>query len=229
MAKKIVKKTKIKLLPCFMVLLFFVALSFGAYYFVHLPIQNLIVEGTSYLKDDYILNLAGVRDYPSFYLISTRGIEDKLEESPYIQKAEVKREFFHVLVLDIKESKPLFINNTNKTVVFSNKEEVPVSEEIDLFRIPRLINYVPDNKYRSFIKGMADIKTDILGKISDIEYQPNDYDKDRFLLYMDDGNMVYLTLTKFDMINYYNDVLSQLENRKGILFLDNGNHFQIME
>ena len=229
MAKKIVKKTKIKLLPCFMVLLFFVALSFDAYYFVHLPIQNLIVEGTSYLKDDYILNLAGVRDYPSFYLISTRGIEDKLEESPYIQKAEVKREFFHVLVLDIKESKPLFINNTNKTVVFSNKEEVPVSEEIDLFRIPRLINYVPDNKYRSFIKGMADIKTDILGKISDIEYQPNDYDKDRFLLYMDDGNMVYLTLTKFDMINYYNDVLSQLENRKGILYLDNGNHFQIME
>ncbi len=229
MAKKIVKKTKIKLLPCFMVLLFFVALSFGAYYFVHLPIQNLIVEGTSYLKDDYILNLAGVRDYPSFYLISTRGIEDKLEESPYIQKAEVKREFFHVLVLDIKESKPLFINNTNKTVVFSNKEEVPVSEEIDLFRIPRLINYVPDNKYRSFIKGMTDIKTDILGKISDIEYQPNDYDKDRFLLYMDDGNMVYLTLTKFGMINYYNDVLSQLENRKGILYLDNGNHFQIME
>lgn len=229
MAKKIVKKTKIKLLPCFMVLLFFVALSFGIYYFVHLPIQNLIVEGTSYLKDDYILNLAGVRDYPSFYLISTRGIEDKLEESPYIQKAEVKREFFHVLVLDIKESKPLFINNTNKTVVFSNKEEVPVSEEIDVFRIPRLINYVPDNKYRSFIKGMADIKTDILGKISDIEYQPNDYDKDRFLLYMDDGNMVYLTLTKFDMINYYNDVLSQLENRKGILYLDNGNHFQIME
>ncbi len=229
MAKKIVKKTKIKLLPCFMVLLFFVALSFGIYYFVHLPIQNLIVEGTSYLKDDYILNLAGVRDYPSFYLISTRNIEDKLEESPYIQKAEVKREFFHVLVLDIKESKPLFINNTNKTVVFSNKEEVPVSEEIDLFRIPRLINYVPDNKYRSFIKGMTDIKTDILGKISDIEYQPNDYDKDRFLLYMDDGNMVYLTLTKFDMINYYNDVLSQLENRKGILYLDNGNHFQIME
>ena len=229
MAKKIVKKTKIKLLPCLMVLLFFVALSFGIYYFVHLPIQNLIVEGTSYLKDDYILELAGVRDYPSFYLISTHNIEDKLEESPYIQSAKVKREFFHVLVLDIEESKPLFVNNTNHTVVFSNKDEVDVSEEIDLFRIPRLINYVPDNKYHSFIQGMANIETDILGKISDIEYQPNDYDKDRFLLYMDDGNMVYLTLTKFNMINYYNDVLSQLENRKGILYLDNGNHFQIME
>ena len=113
--------------------------------------------------------------------------------------------------------------------MFSDREEVPLEEEIDLFRVPRLINYVPDNKYKSFIKGMAQIEEDILGKISDIEYKPNDYDKDRFLLYMDDGNMVYLTLTKFDMINYYNDVLSQLENRHGILYLDNGNHFQIME
>ena len=156
-------------------------------------------------------------------------MERKLESSPYISEAKVERKFFHILVFNIDENKPLFINNTNNTVVFSDKEEVSVSDRIDLFRIPRLINYVPDNKYQSFIKGMANIKKDILGKISDIEYQPNDYDKDRFLLYMDDGNMVYLTLTKFDMINYYNDVLSQLENRKGILYLDNGNHFQIME
>ena len=76
---------------------------------------------------------------------------------------------------------------------------------------------------------MGRIKEDVLSKISDIEYQPNDYDKDRFLLYMDDSNMVYLTLTKFKMINHYNDVLKQLDNHKGILYLDNGNHFQIKQ
>ena len=125
------------------------------------------------------------------------------------------------------ENKALFINNSNQTVVFADKVEIPVSNEADIFRVPRLINYVPDKKYKDFITDMANIKKDILGKISDIEYKPNDYDKDRFLLYMDDGNMVYLTLTKFDMINYYNDVLSQLEDKKGILYLDSGNHFQI--
>lgn len=229
MAKKLVKKRKIKLLPCLIVLLVLGGLSFVVYFFLKLPILNLIVENTTYLNDDYILELAEVKDYPSFWLSSTSNMERKLENSPYISEAKVERKFFHILVLNIDENKPLFINNTNNTVVFSDKEEVSVSDRIDLFRIPRLINYVPDNKYQSFIKGMANIKKDILGKISDIEYQPNDYDKDRFLLYMDDGNMVYLTLTKFDMINYYNDVLSQLENRKGILYLDNGNHFQIME
>ena len=229
MAKKLVKKRKIKLLPCLIVLLVLGGLSFIVYFFLKLPILNLIVENTTYLNDDYILELAEVKDYPSFWLFSTSNMERKLENSPYISDAQVERKFFHILVFNIDENKPLFINNTNNTVVFSDKEEVSVSDRIDLFRIPRLINYVPDNKYQSFIKGMANIKKDILGKISDIEYQPNDYDKDRFLLYMDDGNMVYLTLTKFDMINYYNDVLSQLENRKGILYLDNGNHFQIME
>ena len=76
---------------------------------------------------------------------------------------------------------------------------------------------------------MDRINDDTLSKISDIVYDPNDIDTDRFLLYMDDGNMVYLTLTKFKMINYYNTVLEQLENRKGVLYLDNGNHFQIKE
>ena len=229
MTKKLVKKKKLKLLPCFIVLLLFGVLSFLVYFFLNLPIKNLIVKNTVYLNDDYVLELAGVKDYPSFWLLSTNEIEKKLETSPYILEADVERNFFHVLVISVTENKPLFINNTNHTVVFADKEEVKIDEEIDLFRVPRLINYVPDNKYKTFVKGMANIKKDILGKISDIEYQPNDYDKDRFLLYMDDGNMVYLTLTKFDMINYYNDVLSQLENKKGILYLDNGNHFQIME
>ena len=227
--KKLVKKKKLKLLPCFIVLLLFGGLSFLVYFFLNLPIKNLIVKNTVYLNDDYVLELAGVKDYPSFWLLSTNEIEKKLETSPYILETDVERNFFHVLVISVTENKPLFINNTNHTVVFADKEEVKIDEEIDLFRVPRLINYVPDNKYKTFVKGMANIKKDILGKISDIEYQPNDYDKDRFLLYMDDGNMVYLTLTKFDMINYYNDVLSQLENKKGILYLDNGNHFQIME
>lgn len=229
MTKKLVKKKKLKLLPCFIVLLLFGGLSFLVYFFLNLPIKNLIVKNTVYLNDDYVLELAGVKDYPSFWLLSTNEIEKKLETSPYILEADVERNFFHVLVISVTENTPLFINNTNHTVVFADKEEVKIDEEIDLFRVPRLINYVPDNKYKTFVKGMANIKKDILGKISDIEYQPNDYDKDRFLLYMDDGNMVYLTLTKFDMINYYNDVLSQLENKKGILYLDNGNHFQIME
>lgn len=229
MAKKIVKKKKLKLIPFLIVLLVLGGLFFGVYFFINAKIKNIIVKNTSYLNDDYILELAGVIDYPCFYTLKTNKAEDKLEESPYIKEATIKRKFYNVLVIEVKENRPLYLNKNDNSIVFEDQNKVLSSNAIDLFRVPRLMNYVPDNKYDSFIKGMSEIKQEILGKISDIEYVPNEYDKDRFLLYMDDGNMVYLTLTKFDMINYYNDVLGQLEEHKGILYLDSGNHFEIKE
>ncbi len=229
MAKKIVKKKKIKIIPFLIVLLVIAGLSFGVYEVLNARILNIIIKNGEYLNDDYVINLAGIKDYPSFYLTNTISMRKKVEKSPYIIQAKIKRKFYHALEIDLDVNHPLFINNSTNMVVFENEKTVATSSEVDLFRVPRLINYVPDDKYQSFIKGMAKIDKGILGKISDIEYTPNDYDKDRFLLYMDDGNMVYLTLTKFKQINYYNEVLGQLEGRKGILYLDSGNHFQIKE
>lgn len=229
MAKKIVKKKKLKIVPFLIVLLILIGLSFSVYQVLKASIKNIVIKNASYLNDDYVIDLAGIKDYPSFYLTSSIKMEKNLKKSPYIISAKVKRKFYHVLEIDLKVNNPLFINNSSNTVVFENKGTVPIDEEIDLFRVPRLMNYVPDDKYDTFISKMALIDKGILGKIADIEYTPNDYDKDRFLLYMDDGNMVYLTLTKFKQINYYNEVLEQLEGRKGILYLDSGNHFQIKE
>ena len=70
--------------------------------------------------------------------------------------------------------------------------------------------------------------------IIDDLYKENKIDElnkitDATLTYEVKDNYVYLTLTKFKMINYYNKVLTQLDGRKGILYLDSGNHFQIRE
>ncbi len=229
MAKKIVKKKKLKVIPFLIVLLILFGLSFLVWQIVNAKINNIIIKNASYLNDDYVIELADIKDYPSFYLTSSLKISKGLKKSPYILKAKVKKKFYHVLEIDLEINEPLFINNSSSSVVFQDKTEVLQKDEIDIFRVPRLINYVPDDKYDTFIEKMALIDKGVLGKIGDIEYTPNDYDKDRFLLYMDDGNMVYLTLTKFKQINYYNDVLEQLEGRKGILYLDSGNHFQIKE
>ena len=219
MAKKIVKKKKLKIFNLFLILIVTFGLFFGVYVYLKLPIKNLVVKGNSYLNDDYILSLSGLKKYPSFWL----------KKSNYIVNAKIKRGFKRVITIEVEENIALFSKeNENGKIVFSNGEELNVNDNFS-FRVPRLMNYVPGDQYKDFVKGMKIIKSDILQKISDIEYVPNDIDKERFLLYMDDGNVVYLTLTKFKMINYYNDVLEQLEDKHGILYLDNGNHFQIKE
>lgn len=229
MAKKVIKKKKLRIFPL-LVLLLIVAILFVAIdFFLNTKIENIVVNGTTYLKDDDLLNLAEVIDYPGFYFTTSYNIKKKLETSPYVKKATVKKRFYHVLKLEIEENRALFFNNVTKKIVFKDTREADEDEKYN-FRIPRLLNEINDEKkYKKFINRMNRISDDILGKISEIEYVPNEYDKDRFLLSMDDGNSVYLTLTKFSMIDYYDNVLGQLEGRKGFLYLDSGNHFKIME
>ncbi len=229
MNKKIVKKRKLKVGNFFLTLLIVTGLSFCVYFCIQIPVSNLIVEGTTYLNDDDVLELGGVIDYPKFFLTSAKSVSKKIETSPLVHKAKLKKEFGFVFRIIIEEKRPLFFDESSKNYVFDDGGKLSENQNNMNFRVPRLLNYVPDKKYSKFIENMGKVNLDTLSKIGDIEYQPNDFDKDRFLLYMDDGNMVYLTLTKFKMINHYNDVLQQLEGHHGILYLDNGNHFKIME
>ena len=229
MAKRVVKKTKIKMRNFLMVLLVFLGLFFVVASSLRIKTKNIVIKGNNYLNDDYIIDLAGVRDYPYFILLKNRKIEERLSGSNYIYSCTVRKKIGFVLEINVLENKALFYNTNTNKYVLSNNEVVSEDGISHSFRVPRLLNYVPDKKYSKFVTGVSKIKDDILSKISDIEYKPNDFDKDRFLLYMDDGNMVYLTLTKFKMVNHYNEVLSQLEGHKGILYLDSGNHFEIKE
>ena len=229
MAKKIVKKRKLKVFNLLLVLLFLTGLFFGVYFLLQIKVQNIIIKNTNYLNDDYILELGEIIDYPKFFLTRSSVVERKIKKSSYINKVKLHKKYPFIFELDIEENKPLFYDTSSDKYVLDNNSNVVDDNISHSFRVPRLLNYVPDQKYSKFVKNMGNIKDDILIKISDIEYKPNEFDRDRFLLYMDDGNMVYLTLTKFKMINHYNEVLKQIDNHKGILYLDNGNHFQIKE
>lgn len=225
MEKKLVKKRKVKILRLLILLFVLFAIVFFVYIYLKSNIKNIIIKGNTYLNDEEILQIAGLSNYPSYLLTFTGKIEKKLESNKYIESAEVNRKFYHKLVINIKEIDVLFRDENSNRYILSSGKKITSNKNI---RVPRLINYTPTDKYKKFISSMKEVKKNILGKISEIKYDPNEYDKDRFLLLMDDGNSVFLTLTKFEMINYYNDVLAQLENKQGILYLDSGNHFKIM-
>lgn len=229
MSKKIVKKRKIKLRNFFIFLLIVIGFILCVLFIINIPTKNILIMNTNYLNDDYIMELADIKDYPAFIITNSYKTKRRILKSPYVYDCKVKKKFFNVFEITVTEERPIFYNKNTNKYVFSSGNTIKEDDISSKFRVPRLNNYVPDKKYKSFVKGMSKVNDEILGKMSDIEYVPNDFDKDRFVVYMDDGNMVYLTLTKFKQINYYNDVLAQLEGRHGILYLDSGNHFEIKE
>ena len=75
---------------------------------------------------------------------------------------------------------------------------------------------------------MGNVEIDVLKRISEIEYKPNDVDTERFYLLMNDGNIIYLTLDDFLKINNYIETLKILNGSKGILYWDSGNYFELI-
>ena len=153
-------------------------------------------------------------------------MKKNIKKSPYVKSVTINKKILGIVEIQIEEYNILFRKEENNKIVLEDKEELIDNEK---YQVPILLNYIPDTKYDSFIKGMNQVTPSIKNQISEIRYYPNTQDEDRFLLYMNDGNYVYLTLTKFKQINYYEDVLEKLDGKKGILYLDSGNHFKIME
>lgn len=226
MAKKVKKKIRIRILPIIIIIFILTLLSGSVYLLSLIPIKNIYISGNNYLKDQEIIELAKIENYPSFLKTRTKDMKKNIKKSPYVKSVTINKKILGIVEIQIEEYNILFRKEENNKIVLEDKEELIDNEK---FQVPILLNYIPDTKYDSFIKGMNQVTPSIKNQISEIRYYPNTQDEDRFLLYMNDGNYVYLTLTKFKQINYYEDVLEKLDGKKGILYLDSGNHFKIME
>ena len=224
MAKKIVKRRKLKLISIFLFILIAIVLYFLIKFSLEFRIQNIYVHNTKYLNDEYIIELAGIEEYPSFILSFSNKLESNLLQSPYIKNATVKKAFLGIINIYIEESEVLFYKEYDKKYVLDNFIEV--DNLLYDFSSVRVINYIPDTIYSTFLSKFANIDLEVREKISQIKYDPSEYDDSRFLLYMIDGNYVYITITKMDSLNYYNEIYPTLEGKKGVLYLDSGNHFQ---
>lgn len=222
--KKVKRKLKIKnILICLLGLLLITLLIT---YIATLKIKNIYVIGNDILSDKTILEDTKLINYPSFLMTKTKDIKRNLLKNPYINDVKITKDYRFKLYIEIKENKVLAINNENNNLILENNKIVENIYEIT--DAPVLINDISIVE-KEFSKYFALIDKTILTKISQIEYQPNNVDDLRFLLYMNDGNLVYVTLTKIEKINKYNNIKDQLEDKKGIIYLDSGDYFEIKQ
>ena len=92
--------------------------------------------------------------------------------------------------------------------------------------VPVLTNSIPKKKQAEFKEAMNKINKNVLCQMSEIKYDPNSIDDDRYYVYMNDGNTVYLTVNKFKKINKYNTILENIGKQNGTLYLDYGDYFE---
>lgn len=206
----------------FLIFVFFIVLFIR--FSFNLKISNLYISGNSYLTDQQIIEIAQLEDYPSTLKNLSFQIEKRLEDNVYIDSATVTKKWFREVNITVVENRPLFFyQESNKTILMDG---ISVDE---LFTVPTVLNHITDTCYNSFIDKIKNLDQSVLERISEIEFVPNSVDDNRFLLSMRDGNYIYVDIDTFDKVNKYTSILESLPNKKGVLYLDYGNNFEIIE
>ncbi|MDD2490385.1 MAG: FtsQ-type POTRA domain-containing protein [Bacilli bacterium] len=227
-----VKRKKLNIVKFLLILLILYLFFYGGYYLLTFPIKNIfVIPDTPFFRqiinDQTVLDDAKIDNYPSFFLTLGSTIRKRLLKNPHIKEVKVQKKWLGKVYIYITEQPKLFFDLTKEKIVLGDQSTI--SFDIRINHVPTLINYVPDTVYDIFCQKMTLINNDMRIKISEIQYKPNDVDEERFLLTMDDGNYVYVTLYTFEKINQYNSILSQLGDKNGILYLDAGNYFEIFD
>ena len=222
MAKK--KKRKLKTKRIIILLIVITVLLLIVAFMMDIKINNVVVKGNVLLTDYEIIEKAGLEDYPSSLKNSSQTIKRNLEKDIYIRKAKVYKRWIDKVVIEVEENLPLFYYLPSKKTVLANKEETD-----ETFPVPTVINYVPDKIYTSLLQKICDTRYEIIKRISEIKYDPNEVDDERFLLTMNDGNYVYITIDKFEKISKYLEIIKSFDNKKGTLYLDSGEYFEVKE
>ena len=219
-AKK--RKRKLKLSRVFLALFLLFLVVFIVISLTKIKVKGFSIIGNTYYTDNEILDMTGLSKYPSFLLTNSYNVSSKVKDNKLIKKITIKKTLYGRFNVTVTENKILFYDSVSKKSVTADGSLVSYYYEYS----PVLVNEVNNKKvYNKLIEKMVKVNDDILNNISEIKYEPNDIDKERFLLSMNDGNYVYVTMSKFSSINKYLDIVKTLDGKNGILYLDYGNYF----
>lgn len=219
-----VKKRKLKIKRIIFCLLFLCLVVSMFILAGNIPIKNIYIIGNSIVSDKKIITTSNIDNYPPILSTKKKDIINNLKNNNYIKEVKVEKKFPSKLYIYITEYKVLSIYN-NKVLLNSG---ILVDNTYNIYNVPTLISDITNVKDK-YVSSFNEINSDILLKISEVEYTPNDVDNERFTLYMNDGNLVYITLNKISKLNKYNSIYSKLDGKKGIIYLDSGDYIEVKE
>lgn len=219
-----VKKRKLKIGRILLCLLVLIIIGLFFYFIRKLPIKNIYIIGNNIVPESDILEISGIKNYPSFIDSSRKDIIKNIMKNEYIKDVKVEKKLWGKVYIYIEEKK-ILCNYNNKLLL---DDSTLVDNNYNIYSYPTLISDIT-NVFDKFVNKFSKIDNKVLFQISEIEYTPNEVDNERFSLMMDDGNLVYITLNRITKINKYNSIYSSMNGKKGIIYLDSGDYVEIKE
>ena len=191
--KKVKKKVKLKFIPLLLMFLILVMLFFLFKHISKIKPSLILIRGNELLSDREIINEGNLREFKYFSFNNTS--KEKLEEK-----------------------KVILYEKTSSLYILEDNEKVKINKNIE---VPVLNNKIINTVEKSFINKFSLLNKSVKYRISEIFYQPTEYDSALFLMYMKDGNHVYVNVSNLEKLNHYDKTVESIGyDKKGIFRFD---------
>lgn len=194
-------------------------------------VKTIVINGNIILDDTEIMNESGLIKNTSIWTINKEKMKTVLEKDPIIQSANVKRKLPWTVEITVKEQRLIgFIKQKNDyypllangSVLKDRNQSIPKGEA------PILFSFTEQEQIQKISDELHKLPHDIINLISEIHWEPTKTNKNKIILYMNDGYTVSGTMRDFaDKMQLYPSIVSQLDPKKtGIIHIGVGTYFE---
>lgn len=222
---KIVKKKRLNFARLLVVVLVLYILACIIIYLYKEPIRHFEIKGNNYVTDMEILRSAKLDNYPAYVSVTNKKVNKILKKNPLINKVILKHGLNFTIYIEVEENIPVFINKSTNEICLSNGKMI--QNDGKYLGLPILLNNTTEEIRTTFAKEFSKISDGVRLMVNEIEYAPSYNSKNqviddkRFLLSMNDKNLVYITLLKTNLLDsYLNIVATEKLKGNGTLYLD---------
>lgn len=194
-------------------------------------IKTININGNDTIAKEEIIELSDLAKGANIWTINKKSVKKKIQDNPIIQSASVKRSLPWDVDITIKEYDLVgFIQEKDYYLPVIEKGEIIKERKLKSIRgeAPLLVNFSEDKYLKNIATELQALKPSILSMISELYWQPSKENKNKILLYMNDGYVVSSTIRGFSQkMAVYPSIVSQLdEDSKGIIHISGGAYFE---
>ena len=99
--KQVVVKKKFKLVKFLIVLLMLYIVGFFIYKLFVAKINNIYISNNINLTDQEVIDISGLRDYPSFLFTTKSTIKNRLLKHDLIKGVKVKKKIWGIIEIEV--------------------------------------------------------------------------------------------------------------------------------
>lgn len=227
---KEVRKKKANRRLIFYLSVFFILISTIVYLQSPLShIKTIEIKGNTYMSDEEVIDQSKLTTKTNIWTVKQQDIESILSESPVIKSAAVKRKLPRTIEIVLEEYDRVGYVKKENEYYLVQENGIVLSDPVPFIGdAPIIEGFTDEDYFNTMVSELEKLSKSILNLISEVHWQPTDANKNKIILYMNDGFVVDGTIRNFsEKMQIYPSLVAQLEpGSEGIIHIGVGAYFE---